>query len=325
MSPMLTLSVIVPTYCRTQDLCRCLEALKTQAWPPLEVLVTVRDTDAETLAFFAGYGPGALNVRVVPIAVPGVVAAMNAALAVARGEIIALTDDDTVPYPDWLAKIAAHFAADARLGGVGGRDWQINERGNQSVVGKVQWHGRVIGNHHLGAGPPRAVDLLKGANCAYRAVPLKQIGFETRLRGSGAQVHWELCLGLAMRRAGWTLLYDPAVALDHFPAKRHDDDQMTRAGDNFSATALFNATYNETIALWEHLSLARRAVFFLWSFLIGTRGTPGLLQAVRLLCLRRRHVPGRLRAAIAGRWAAIRAANTRATGPCPTTSRTLMI
>ena len=146
--------------------------------------------------------------------------------------------------------------------------------------------------------------MLKGANCAYRAAPLKEIGFDTRLRGGGAQAHWELALGLAMRRAGWTLIYDPAVALDHYIAQRFDEDLNHRGF--FNAGALSNVVYNETLILLTHLPPLRRLAFLAWAFLVGTWGEPGPLQVPRLLLRRDKNVWKRLSAAGAGRVAAAR-------------------
>ena len=298
------MTVLVPTYRRPEDLRRCLEALKTQQRPADQVIVTVREEDADTAAFFAGYAAVPLPLQIVLVTVPGVIAAMTAGLAQSSGDIVALTDDDTMPYSDWLQRIEAHFAAHPQVGGVGGRDWQPVERGSQAIVGKLQWHGRTIGNHHLGVGPAREVDILKGANCAYRAAPLKQIGFETRLRGKGAQVHWELALGLAMRQQKWKLLYDPAVALDHFPAPRFDADTNLRGV--FSAEGLQDAAYNETLILLSYLPAARRAAYVIWAFLVGTRGEPGLAQMPRLVKLKQSHLLKRLRATQQGRADALR-------------------
>ena len=299
----MSITVIVPTYRRPADLCRCLEALKAQKRPADQVVVTVREDDSETNTFLCSYHAGLLPLQIVTLTVPGVIAAMSAGLAQATGDIVALTDDDTAPYPDWLARIEAHFAADPKVGGVGGRDWQANDHRSRKVIGKIQWHGRVIGNHHLGVGAAREVDVLKGANCAYRAVPLKQIGFETRLRGEGAQVHWELALGLSMRRAGWKLIYDPVAAMDHFPAQRFDEDANHRG--IFSALGLTNSVHNETLILLTHLPPIRRAAYLLWALLVGTWADPGLLQAPRLLARRDKNVWQRLCATYKGRFIAI--------------------
>ena len=299
----MTISVLIPTYRRPQDLCRCLAALAAQTRPADEVLVVVRDTDTETRAFLAD-APPLPGLRLVSVGVPGVLAAMSAGLDLATGDIVALTDDDTAPYPDWLARIEAHFNADPNVGGVGGRDWQPNDHRSRAVVGKIQWHGRVIGNHHLGVGDAREVDILKGANCAYRAAPLKKIGFDTRLRGEGAQAHWELALGMAMRRDGWKLIYDPKVALDHFIAQRFDEDTNHRGF--FQSTGLTNSVHNETLILLTYLPPLRRLAFLAWAFFAGTRVEPGLLQVPRLLRRREKNIGMRLSAVYAGRLAAIR-------------------
>jgi GT2 family glycosyltransferase len=283
----MTISVIVPTFRRVPDLSRCLASLQKQSRPADQVLLTVRDIDQETRAFLGSFDAAGLNLRVVDVAAPGVIAAMNAALAVASGDIIALTDDDGAPWPDWLGKIEGYFTSDATLGALGGRDWQYKQGkfddGAEARCGEMQWWGRVTGMHHHAApGPPREVVVIKGVNSAYRAAALKPIGFDTRLAGTGAQVHWELSLGLALKRAGWKILFDPAIAVDHFPAARFDEDQR----GIFSGAAPGNAVANETLVLFEHFKGLQRWVFVLWAFLVGTRASPGLAQLPRLLMKR---------------------------------------
>jgi hypothetical protein len=52
-----------------------------------------------------------------------------------------------------------------KIGGVGGRDYMhiggVLQDGRARVVGKVPLFGKHIGNHHLGFGEPREVDMLK--------------------------------------------------------------------------------------------------------------------------------------------------------------------
>ncbi len=280
----MNISVLIPTYCRVKDLENCLEALKKQSRPPDQIVVTVRDTDTQTQEFLERYDRGTLPLESADVRERGVVAAMNTGLLQVTGDALALIDDDTTPWEDWLGRIEAHFEADAKLGGVGGRDWHPTERWDNSDVGRIQWFGRVVGNHHVGSGPAREVDLLKGANCAYRTAPMREIGFDTRLRGSGAQVHWELSLGFAMKKRGWKLVYDPLISLDHHVGERFDNDQLHRNG--YNAQALENAVYNETIILLENFTPLQRAAFLTWSAIMGTKGEPGLLQMGRLLLRR---------------------------------------
>lgn len=286
---MMFISVLIPTYRRPDDFCRCLAALEAQTRPADEVLVVVRDSDEETGAFLATFEHSLRRLHIVTVQVAGVVAAMSAGLAEAEGDIIALTDDDAVPSPDWLAKIDSHFSSGARVGGVGGRD-RVHQKGailegKQTVVGKVQWCGRVIGNHHLGVGPARPVDVLKGVNCAYRTAALRPIGFDARMQGTGAQVHWELSLGLALKRAGWELVYDPAVLVEHYPSQRFDNDQRGR----FDWNAHRNAACNEALAMIDYLPWMRRIAYIGFFLLLGTYEYPGLLQLPRLLLRRKPH------------------------------------
>jgi GT2 family glycosyltransferase len=292
--------------------------LSHQTRGPDEVIIVARSDDSPTAQIVQESRD--LPLRSVFVSEPGVVAAMNVGLGAALGDIIALTDDDAAPWTDWLARIEQMFESDARLGGVGGKDWQYKGKpltlddGAESRSGELQWWGRVIGDHHHAtAGPPREVVVVKGVNCGYRTEALRQVGgFDTRLLGGGAQVHWELSLGLAIRRAGWKIVFDPALGVDHFPAERFDEDRRGQ----FNPEAQRNMVFNETIILCEEFRGIQKAGFLAWAFLIGTRGAPGLLQVPRLLLERRADTISRWTATIAGRIAGWRSSriSTRAPG-----------
>lgn len=284
MDNLMSITVIVPTYRRPQDLARCLEAVKNQTRSVDEIIVTVRDTDSETWAFLQKFDRQSLPLRIVTVKVTGVVAAMNAGLDVARGDIISFTDDDAAPHTDWLARIEAHFLADKLVGGVGGRDILYQNgrlvQGQKKVVGKVQWFGRAIGNHHLGFGEAREVDILKGVNMSFRREAIGEMRFDRRMKGTGAQVHFELAFCLALKHKGWKLIYDPNVLVDHYSAQRFDEDSRE---ERFSELAALNRVHNESLILLENLSPLRRTVFILWVVLLGTRANRGLVQSLRFL------------------------------------------
>jgi GT2 family glycosyltransferase len=262
------ITAIVPTYQRPQDLERCLAAFKKQTRPADEIFVTVRDTDVATWTFLKTYNAEPLPLRSLQVNVPGVVAAMNQGLEAASGDIICFTDDDAAPHVDWLEQIEAYFLKDEKLGGVGGRDWQyvnneIKEKGERTVVGQMQWHGNVIGNHHLAAGAPQEVCVLKGVNMSFRRSAIADLRFDERMRGTGAQVHFELAFSLRLKQAGWKLVFDPKVAVDHFPAQRFDEDLR----ETFNAIAVVNQFHNETLALLDYLSPLRRIIFIAYATL----------------------------------------------------------
>ncbi len=303
------LSVLIPTWRRPDSLARGLKALRRQERQPDELVLVVREDDAETRQLLDGLElPFRFEVAAPPAT--GVVAALNCGFDRASGEVIAITDDDTEPLPDWLARIERHFESDPSLGALGGRDRVVGTAGDgpgdpSLPVGQVHWFGRVTGYHHLGAGPPRQVDIVKGADMAVRRQALGGKRLDTDLRGTGAEHHWEIDLSLAIGARGWTLLYDPAVEVLHHEAERFGgqrEDQMT-------AAERFDAVHNQTLALLRNLRGGRRFVASAYGFFFGTRADPGPVLALELL-LRggapRVEVSKRLRTASRARCAALR-------------------
>jgi GT2 family glycosyltransferase len=222
-----------------------------------------------------------LAIRVVAPDRPGVIAALNVGFDEATGDVIAVIDDDTAPDPDWLARILARFEERPELGGLGGRDRVVVgdgyvEADDEPEVGRILWFGRIVGNHHLGKGEIRDVDLLKGANMAVRREALETLRIDPDLRGLGAEPHWEVDLSLGLKAAGWKLAYDPAIQLDHFAATRHVGEREETMSPAERGDALFNQTY----ALLKYLPPVRRLVAVGYALTIGTNADPGPLLAL---------------------------------------------
>ncbi|WP_245699668.1 glycosyltransferase [Paenibacillus glacialis] len=296
------MSVIIPTFKRTEDLNRCLKSLIDQNRKADEIIVIVRDIDIESQLFLKSFKYIYGRYKTIIVKEPGQVYALNQGIQQATGDIISITDDDGAPWPEWLDNVEKHFIRDPKVGGVGGKDWLHNdfvlEVGKKDIVGKVQWFGRVIGNHHLGHGAFREVDVLKGVNMSFRASVVKNIKLDNRLRGSGAQVHNDMGLCLAVKRAGWKLIYDPNVSVNHFLAIRHDEDKRNQS---FNYNAQRNAVHNETIILLEHLSKSMKVFYLLWAVLIGTRSSWGVAQFIRFYSKERKVALSKLSSSIKGR------------------------
>jgi hypothetical protein len=198
-----------------------------------------------------------------------------------------MVDDDAIPRPDWIARIHDRFQADPSLGGLGGPDWiegqEVAPEQRPTVVGLIQWFGRRIGNHHRGCTTPVTVEWLKGANMSFRREALHGNWFGRFLRGPAAQFGEDFGVSLHAKRAGWTLLYDPAVKVDHYPGK------LMAGVDHRALTdpsSLADASHNETVVMLGYLPRFRRIAFLLWSTLVGTKLLPGGAMAVYLLVTR---------------------------------------
>lgn len=101
-------SVVVPTYRRPALLRRCVEALLRQGLAPgqSEILVVDDGHDEATLEAvqaLAGEFPTADLHYLRPATGRGPAVARNCGWRAARAPLVAFTDDDTIPAPDWLA------------------------------------------------------------------------------------------------------------------------------------------------------------------------------------------------------------------------------
>lgn len=271
--PTADVSVLVPTYRRPQDLARCLAALTRQTTTPTEVVVVARPDDAESRTVATSY-EDRLPVRVALVERAGQVQALNRGLALVRTPLVAITDDDVCPRAEWLERIVAHFV-DPTVGAVGGRDvvhhnGQIDE-GQGRMVGRVSWFGRVVGNHHFNSGI-QDVQFLKGANMSYRRDVLA--GFDENLAGDGPQICNDMQASLRVSVSGWRVVWDPSVAVDHFPAPRLDDDDRATP----TLRAVTNGLHNQTYILLSLLTGWRRFTAFVYALVVGTRAAPGVLM-----------------------------------------------
>jgi GT2 family glycosyltransferase len=297
------MALVIPTYRRPEDLRRCLQGVAQQTQAPDEVVVVVRGADSGSRDVIDSMLGAVAGLRPVLVVEPGVLAAMREGVAATIADLIAFTDDDTVPPDDWIARLRAAFS-EPTVGLVGGRDVVDGEDfADRELVGKLHRWGKLTGNHHRGCGERRSVDVLKGANMAARRAAL---ALPMNLRGGGAQVHWEVATSLWASAHGWRLVYDPDITLAHFPGPRHDQD----ARDGRSAAAVFDEAYNLQFILASlRPRLGLRALFL--GLLVGTTVNPGLLRGLVAVGRAERDVLARIRPSMGGRVAGYRAARRK--------------
>ena len=214
-----SLSVIVCTHNRPHDLERCLDAL-SQVEECSEVIVVDSASTPPCRQLVERYAAKVRGLSYVFVEEPGLSRARDRGVAAARGDVIAFLDDDAMPRPDWARRIVAPFAADGRIGCVGGacqaffpdapRPGWLSDRLLQFA-----------GITRIG---PRAREARSsaewpfGANMAYRAELLAQAGgFPESLGRIGASLlsGEESAVIAALSRAGWRVWLEPAAVVDH--------------------------------------------------------------------------------------------------------------
>jgi glycosyltransferase involved in cell wall biosynthesis len=112
-------SVIIPVYNDAERLGLCLRALSVQTYPQDHYEVIVIDNDsAESIApVVAAFA----HVRVAFEGYRGPAAARNRGIAEARGDIIAFTDSDCIPAPDWIQQGVTYLHSVPNCGLVAGK------------------------------------------------------------------------------------------------------------------------------------------------------------------------------------------------------------
>jgi glycosyltransferase involved in cell wall biosynthesis len=294
----MSISIVIATYRRPVHLVRCLRAIAAQEALPEETVVVVRKHDWETRGALARFDE--LPIAVVVVDQSGVLAAMTAGVRATASELVAFLDDDTRAAPDWLARVRRHLQQPG-VGGVCGRDIVTTESGGTltSDVGRVTKWGRLIGNHHLGCGAARRVEVLKGANMAFRREALV---LPRTLRGCGAQVHWEVATSLWADAHGWKLVFDPSLTVLHDAAPRSGADLRSRPERSAIADAAENLVL--TLVSFRPELLWRRAAYGL---LVGDHDAPGLAFAAVVLVRGDRSAVRRLLPSLRGQAGAVAA------------------
>jgi hypothetical protein len=90
-------------------------------------------------------------------------------------------------------------------------------------------------------------------------------------------------MALAVKRRGWRVLYDPAVAVDHYEADRPTGDPRFATDARVAAERAHNQTY---VAV-RYLPPRRALVHVAFVYLVGTTVAPGLgITALNLVALR---------------------------------------
>src|SRR5215204_5280614 len=109
-------SVVIPTYKRPDLLERCLSALRAQDYPSDQYeIIVVEDGGPGEGKHIVERARGTSSVAFHYFGVPqaGPASARNRGWQAARGDLIAFTDDDTIPDRHWIAEGARSFLAGA--------------------------------------------------------------------------------------------------------------------------------------------------------------------------------------------------------------------
>ncbi len=202
-------SVIIPVYNDNARLALCLRALAQQSYPAdrFEIIVIDNGSTPPVVETLAQQYP---HVTFAYEPSPGSYAARNRGIQLARGRVVAFTDSDCIPSPDWIESGVAALAGTSNRGLVAGRIEIFYANPERPTAAEIYERvsgfpqERYVAEFHYGA----------TANVFTTADVIRNVGsFNPTLR-SGGDREW----GERLHRAGYAQVYAPAAVVMH-PAR----------------------------------------------------------------------------------------------------------
>ncbi len=211
------ISVVVCTYTdrRWHELLAGISALRTQTLKPHEILVVV-DHEPRLLERVADELPG--TVALASAGPPGLAGSRNTGVRAATGSIVAFIDDDAVPEPDWLERLAAPYDDPDVTGVGGGIDPNWATARPAWFPPEFDW---VVGCTYRGLPEARAtVRNVIGANMSFRRDVFEHLEFFHGLghangRSLGGE-ETDFCIRLAELLPGSQIVYEPSARVRHY-------------------------------------------------------------------------------------------------------------
>ena len=244
----MTISVIIPTHNPDPErLRRTLLGLRAQTPPGAGgevLLVNNASTRFPAADFFTGCAPE--NFSVVAEPELGLTAARRRGLTDARGDLAVLVDDDNVLAPDYLAEVAALFAAHPRVGAAGGKslpefaappaEWTreffpllaLRDLGDAPLIATSLRPAGAPRNEYPACAPIGAgMALRRAAWEAWLQAPASNALSDRR--GSALSSSGDNEIVLQVLKAGWHVAYFPSLVLTHLiPAGRLEPEYLAR-------------------------------------------------------------------------------------------------
>lgn len=240
-------SVVVPTRNRVDLLGRCLASLHAQTLSADRYeIVVVDDGSTDGTSEFLSRTAG---IRDIQQEWQGMVAARNAGIAAAKGNIVSFIDDDAEAGRGWLeALVEALMAPD--VGMVGGR---VRDAPVRQIVAQIDSLGRLEGGaFDAVTDGPIEVDYVPGGNMAMWRDVLDTVGgFDPTYTRSAWREETDLCVRI--RRLGYQILYVPDASIDHVAVR-------LKSGAKKRLSFQYSVARNEAYFVSKHFPSVRAAV-----------------------------------------------------------------
>jgi GT2 family glycosyltransferase len=215
-------SVVICTRNRAQSLKNCLTALERQQSKPAEIIVVdnasaTRETEKVCSEF--------RNVKYIREDRAGLDIARNTGARASVSSIVAYTDDDTLPDPNWVYRIHESFQK-KDVAAITGLVLAGSLRTEAEVIFEKYWpfnrgfvhklYDQTFFNDKLPSGPP-VWKIGAGANMAFKREIFEDVGyFDERLDVGAAGCSGDSELWYRILANGFSIMYNPLAIVSHY-------------------------------------------------------------------------------------------------------------
>lgn len=209
-------SIIIPNWNGRHHLATCVDSLRAQTFPSLEVIVVDNASTDGSQSFLQNQYP---EVRLVALHEnKGFTGACNAGFAASNGDIVVLLNNDTETDPRWAQAIVSAFEQWPGVGIVASKLLLFDDRQCFHAAGDFYRTDGIPGNRGIWQedvgqfDTPDYVFGACGAAAAYRREMIDQIGFlddDFFFSCEDIDIAWRANL------AGWAVLYMPSAVVYH--------------------------------------------------------------------------------------------------------------
>ncbi len=210
------LSIVIPNWNGAHFLPTCLDSLARQNCCALETIVVDNASADDSRALLSGNYP---HVQLLELPQnSGFTGACNAGLRVARGELVALLNNDTEVHPDWAREVLAAFRRHPRAGAVASKMLLFDRRDYLHTAGDCfsldgRASNRGVWQRDCGQFEREEyVFSACGGAAVYRRSMLDQIGL---LDDDFFFSCEDIDLGWRAQLAGWRCVYAPRAIVYH--------------------------------------------------------------------------------------------------------------
>ncbi|MCP4535934.1 MAG: glycosyltransferase family 2 protein [Chloroflexi bacterium] len=210
------ISVVIPNWNGAHHLPTCLESLRRQTYPHVEVIVADNGSTDESLELLACDHS---EVRVLPLGENlGFTGACNAGMQAAQGEFVALLNNDTEADPRWLEKVVAAFERHPQAGLVASKMLLFDQRDTFHTAGDFYRVDGTPGNRGVWQKDAGQYDQEEyvfnacGGSAAYRKTMLEQVGLLDQSFFFSCE---DLDLAWRAQLSGWQCIYTPHAVIYH--------------------------------------------------------------------------------------------------------------